>query len=68
MRFSLRRLPLLWRIFLSTSIATAALFAATGWMVQKYASRVSEQSLEQEVRTSLQAYQALWTTRAQTLA
>jgi len=68
MRFSLRRFPLLWRIFLSTSIAIAALFAATGWVVQTYASRVSEQSLEQEVRTSLQAYEALWTTRAQTLA
>jgi signal transduction histidine kinase len=65
---SLRRLPLLWRIFLSTSIAITALFAATGWLVQTYASRVSEQSLEEEVRTSLQAYQALWTTRAQTLA
>ena len=68
MRFSLRRLPLLWRIFLSTSIAIAVLFAATGWVVQTYAARVSEQSLEQEVRTSLQAYEALWTTRAQTLA
>src|SRR5271154_1518368 len=68
MRFSLRRLPLLWRIFLSTSIAIAVLFAATGWVVQTYASHVSEQSLEQEVRTSLQAYEALWTTRAQTLA
>jgi signal transduction histidine kinase len=64
----LKRLPLLWRIFLSTSIAITALFAATGWLVQTYASRVSEQSLEEEVRTSLQAYEALWTTRAQTLA
>ena len=68
MSLSLRRLPLLWRIFLSTSIAITALFAATGWLVQTYASRVSEQSLEEEVRTSLQAYEALWTTRAQTLA
>jgi signal transduction histidine kinase len=68
MSLSLRRIPLLWRIFLSTSIAIAALFAATGWAVQTYASRVSEQSLEQEVRTSLQAYEALWKTRAQTLA
>jgi signal transduction histidine kinase len=68
MRLSLRRVPLLWRIFLSTSIAIAALFAATGWMVQTYAARVSEQSLEREVDTSLQAYEALWTTRAQTLA
>jgi signal transduction histidine kinase len=68
MRLSLRRIPLLWRIFFSTSIAIAALFAATGWVVQTYAARVSEQSLEREVRTSLQAYEALWTTRAQTLA
>ncbi len=68
MRFSPRRFPLLWRIFLSTSIAITGLLAATGWVVQTYASRVSEQSLEQEVRTSLQAYEALWTTRAQTLA
>jgi len=68
MRPSLRRIPLLWRIFFSTSIAIAALFAATGWVVQTYAARVSEQSLEEEVRTSLQAYEALWTTRAQMLA
>jgi signal transduction histidine kinase len=68
MRLSLRRMPLLWRIFLSTSIAIAALFAATGWVVQTYAASVSEQSLEREVHASLQAYEALWTTRAQMLA
>jgi signal transduction histidine kinase len=68
MRLSFRRIPLLWRIFLSTSIAIAALFAATGWVVQTYAARVSEQSLEREVHASLHAYEALWTTRAQTLA
>jgi signal transduction histidine kinase len=68
MRLSVRKLPLLWRIFLSTSISITAFFAATAWVVQTYASRVSEQSLEREVRTSLQSYEALWTTRAQTLA
>src|SRR5437868_7390789 len=64
----LRSISLLWRILLSTSIAITALFALTGWMVQTYAGRVSQHSLEEEVRTSLQAYQALWSTRAHNLA
>lgn len=63
-----KRVSLLWRILLSTSIALTAVFAVTGWVVQRYAARVSERSLEEEVRTSLQAYQALWGTRTHTLA
>ncbi len=61
-------LSLLWRILLSTSIAVTALFGLTGWTVQSYARRVSEHSLEEEVRTSLQTYQAVWAARTQTLA
>ncbi len=61
-------LSLLWRILLSTSIAATVLFALAGWMVETYARRVSERSLEEEVRTSLQAYEAVWGTRAHTLA
>ena len=68
MTFSLNRLSLLWRILLSTSIVVTALFALTGWLVQSYAVRVGEQSIEGEVQTSLQAYQTLWTTRAHGLA
>ena len=49
-------------------MAVTVLFALTGWMVQTYAGRVSQRSLEEEVRTSLQSYQALWETRAHTLA
>ena len=63
-----KRVSLLWRILLSTSIALTAVFAVTGWTVQRYASRVSERSLEEEVRTSLQAYQSLWGSRTHTLA
>ncbi|HXE15379.1 MAG TPA: hypothetical protein VN633_24865, partial [Bryobacteraceae bacterium] len=51
---------LLWRILLSTSLAVTAVFALTGWMVQRYAATVSKHSLEEEVRTSLQAYESLW--------
>ncbi len=61
-------LSLLWRILLSTSIAVTALFGLTGWTVQSYARRVSEHSLEEEVRTSLQTYQAVWAARTHTLA
>jgi|KBSMisStandDraft_5_1062788.scaffolds.fasta_scaffold06806_2 signal transduction histidine kinase len=61
-------ISLLWRILLSTSIALTVLFGLTGWLVQSYAGRVSEHSLEEEVRTSLQAYEALWSTRAHHLA
>jgi signal transduction histidine kinase len=61
-------ISLLWRILLSTSIALTVLFGLTGWLVQSYAGRVTEHSLEEEVRTSLQAYEALWSTRAHNLA
>jgi signal transduction histidine kinase len=55
-----RRNSLLWRILFSTSLAVTAVFALTGWMVQRYAAAVSQRSLEEEVRTSLQAYESLW--------
>src|SRR5581483_5995361 len=55
-----RRNSLLWRILVSTSLAVTAVFALTGWMVQRYAAAVSQRSLEEEVRTSLQAYESLW--------
>jgi len=58
---------LLWKILLSTSIAVTAVFALTGWMVQRYAASVSRHSLEEEVRTSLQAYESLWSTRVHNL-
>lgn len=58
---------LLWRLLLSTSLAVTAVFAATGWMVQRYTASVSQHSLEEEIRTSLQAYQSLWSARAHTL-
>jgi signal transduction histidine kinase len=58
---------LLWRILLATSIAVTAVFAVTGWMVQRYAASVNRHSLEEEIRTSLQAYESLWSTRVHNL-
>ena len=66
-RLHLKGVSLLWRILLSTSMAVAVLLALTGWMVQTYVGRVSQRSLEEEVRTSLQAYQALWSSRRHSL-
>jgi signal transduction histidine kinase len=59
---------LLWRILLSTSIAITLLFGVTGWMVQSYANSVSQRSLQEEVKTSLEAYRALWAERARNAA
>ena len=54
---------LLFRIIVSTSIAVTLVFALTGWMLQRHAAAVSKDSLEEEIRTSLQAYESLWSAR-----
>jgi signal transduction histidine kinase len=59
---------LLWKILLSTSIAITILFAVTGWIVQYNATRMTELSLEDEVRTSFRSYESLWQARADRLA
>src|SRR3954452_10132194 len=59
---------LLLRILFATSLAVTVVFALTGWMVQRYAASVSNRGIEEEVRTSLEAYQALWSTRVHTLS
>ncbi|MGA8597757.1 MAG: HAMP domain-containing sensor histidine kinase [Bryobacteraceae bacterium] len=65
--FSHVRSSLLWKILISTSIAVTAVFAVTGWMVQRYAASVSQHSLEEEIRTSLQAYESVWSARVRNL-
>ena len=57
-------LSLLWRILLATSFAITVLFGVTGWLVQTYANRVGQQSLQEEIKTSLEAYRVLWAERA----
>lgn len=64
----LSRLSLLWKILLATSIALTALFAITGWIVQDSAARAITDSVDAEVRTSFQAYDSLWRSRAEMLA
>jgi signal transduction histidine kinase len=62
------RLSLLWKITLSTSVAITVLFAATGWIILGNITRTTSQTLEEEVRTSFQAYTSLWQARARMLA
>jgi len=64
-RFS--RLSLLWKILLSTSVAVTALFAVTGVIVLANISLTVSESLEQEVRTSFQAYNSVLNSRAEWL-
>lgn len=64
----MRRLSLLWKIMLSTSIAVTLLFALTGWLVQDQFARIASLSVEEEVRQSFEAYRSLWKARAYQLA
>jgi len=66
--FRFSRLSLLWKILLSTSVAITALFALTGWIVDKNALDTTAHGLEEEVQASFQAYRSLWESRLSRLA
>jgi signal transduction histidine kinase len=65
---SFRRLSLLSKIWLSTSVALTALFAIAGVTLQRRAAETTASSLEYEVRASFDAYESLWRARAEMLA
>src|SRR5262245_46564408 len=65
---SFSRLSLLWKILLSTSIAVTVLFAIAGRIVLSTVTTTTTQSIEDEVRSSFQAYTSLWQARANLLA
>src|SRR5262245_59607030 len=69
-KMSLRpsRLPLLAKILLSTSVAVTILFAITGQIVLTNFRRTLSDSLEEEVRTSFQAYNSLLNSRKDLLS
>jgi signal transduction histidine kinase len=64
----MNRVSLLWKILFSTSLALTLLFGAMGWVGQNQFVRIASQSLQEEVRSSFQAYESLWRARAQELA
>ena len=67
MPFSASSLSLRWKILLSTSIAITVLLAITGFIVQEHAVRLTGITIQSETRSSLQAYESVWHSRADTL-
>jgi signal transduction histidine kinase len=63
----MKRLSLLSKIWLSTSVALTLLFGITGLILQRYALETAGVSLRDEVRASVQAYESLWQTRSEAL-
>src|ERR1700730_16850161 len=68
MRFRFSRLSLLWKIMLSTSVAVTVLFAITGEIVLRNITRTMQDSLDEAVRASFQAYASLWHSRTDQLS
>ncbi len=62
------RFSLLWKILLSTSLTLGLLLTIAGALVQRHVVRITSLGLEQEVQSSLQAYDSLWRARAQMLS
>ncbi len=68
MKELLEKLPIQWRVFLCSSITITILFAFAGLGLQRYALSVADESARAELRASVQAYEALWTTRTRLLS
>lgn len=62
------RLSLLPKAVLVTSAAITVLLGVTGWLVLRYAVHTTSQGLEDEVRSSLHAYESLWRSRSDMLS
>ncbi len=64
----MKRLPLIWRVFLSTSLFTTLLFVLIGYTVQSHSSRTTSLMLADELQSSFRAYESLWRYRSEQLA
>ena len=62
------RLSLLWKILIPVSLVMTAVFAITGWLVERNVVNTTYESVEQEAKASFQAYESLWKARADRLA
>src|SRR4051812_17595602 len=63
----MKRLPLIWRVFVSTSLFTTLLFVVIGYIVQDHSSRATALMLEDELGSSFRAYESLWRSRSEFL-
>ena len=62
------RLSLLWKILIPVSLVMTAVFAITGWLVERNVVNTTYESVAQEAKASFQAYESLWKARADRLA
>lgn len=63
----MRRLSLLQRIWLSTSVALALLFGVVGWLLQRHMVETTSATLSDEIRASFRGYESLWRQRSDAL-
>jgi signal transduction histidine kinase len=64
----MQRLTLRTKILAAIAAGVTILFAATGVIVQRHAANLVSQSLEEEMRAGLRAYEALWNAREEMLS
>jgi signal transduction histidine kinase len=62
-----RRLSLLWKIWLSTSVALTAFFGVVGLVLERQVAETTSESLQEEVRAGFQAYESVWKAREEIL-
>jgi len=65
--YRLGPITLLWKVLLSTSVLITALLVPTALLVQSHLVRSASAMLQEEVATSLRAYESLWEARAERL-
>jgi signal transduction histidine kinase len=63
-----KRLSLLWKVLLCTSIVTTFLLGFTAWKINAYALGVTEAGVEEQVRASLQEYEFIWRAKVENLS
>lgn len=68
MHSAVTRLSLQTKILVVTAAVMTLLFTVTGAIVRRHAASLIAQSLEEEMRTGLRAYEALWKAREELLS
>jgi signal transduction histidine kinase len=63
-----RRLSLLWKIWLSASVALTLVFGVTGLLLQRHAFETTSRSVDEAVKAGFQAYESVWRANSRMLA
>jgi len=63
-----QRLSLLWKIWLSTSVALSLILVLSGIFLQRHSFETTSRSMEEAVQAGFHAYESVWNTRAELLS